>query len=230
MKVLLTKEGLDKRMHLIQHIIMDCRTSVHNWERIQSPKPDERFFADHPFTRHLCGHYWFMLVTQLAKLYAPKGSHKTTFRKVLSKLKDAEIADDITAILRGNRAERLNLPWGLHLWDDTVMKEKVEELEARLSQPEIEGAVNRIHEWRDKATAHQDLTAPTEGMPSFADLKRLTRLAEEIFNYIQAGFGAGSYDLHIVGREPDALMHLTSLGEKYRELRHELSRHGIELR
>lgn len=216
-------------MNLIQRIIMDCRTSVHNWERIEKPKSNERLFAEHPFTQHLCGHYWFMLITQLAKLYAVKGNHKTTFRKLLNKLKDGEVADDVIAILLGNRTERLNLPRGLHLWDDTVVKEKVNELEVLLSQPEIESVVKRIHDWRDKATAHQDLTAPTEGIPSFSDLKKLTLLAENTFNKIKGGFGAGSYDLLVVGREPDALMCLTSLGEKYRKLRHELSRQGIEL-
>jgi hypothetical protein len=100
-------------------------------------------------------------------------------------------------------------------------------LEAQLSQPDVEVAVKRIHNWRDKATAHQDLTAPSEGMPVFAELKMLTLLAEDIFNSIQAGFGIGSYDLLVVGREPDALMYLTSLGEKYREVQRELLCQGI---
>ena len=109
---ILTKEGFDQRMNLIQRIIMDCRTSVHNWERIEKPKSNERLFAEHPFTQHLCGHYWFMLITQLAKLYAVKGNHKTTFRKLLNKLKDeGDKKDDVCGFI-SHTNERRERPYG----------------------------------------------------------------------------------------------------------------------
>lgn len=128
------------------------------------------------------------------------------------------------------KKERKKALRALHLWDDIILKQKVSKIIGRLSSQHIEDAVKRVQDWRDKAAAHQDLTVPKENMPSIYDLKLLTEVGTETFIEIQAGFDlGGTSNLHVYGSEPDNLMYLVGLGQKYVELQRKFAQQNIDL-
>lgn len=229
---MLTKEEHDAWFTAVTDILRDCRVSINNWKRIGTPENrHEHEFQQHGFTRHLVHHYWFTLVTQLNKLLYPHVDNETSFQAIFRRYFNDTLDPFYQGRLDANLPQR-KFWYGLHLWGTVdEMKDGIKKQNARISDPVVQKAIAKVHAWRNKATAHRDLERPTEDVPSFEELEMLTKLADEIFRMVRAGFGYPDEDTLVGGLEVGLVMRMWKDGHLFHKLeKWLLFTHQIDLR
>lgn len=170
------------------NLLEDCTISVHNLERVLTPKDKvEQFWLRKGFFEHVRFQYEFSLVTRLYQFYAhakADNEKQISFRGILRTLKKSPVDE---RLLR--QPHDPSLGWGVQesLLETVKAIEKIVDKHSDLHE--------RLRVWRNSYLVHWSPSKQPreEDRPTLGDLKQLTLDATEIYNKLSGGLGNGAF-------------------------------------
>lgn len=179
----MTLTYLDFWLKKLENIIIDINISLNNAKRLCSETDSEEIMSikKDPFFQHLFYQIRFILIIQLAKLFQKGGSHKITFLKLINRL-SSEVYDQAL-----NNKLKENAGSGeTHLFKckDDIKKTREEIIQLLGENSRL---ISKIENARDKVYAHSDPDVRVSYL-KIDELKKLTMLANDIYNIINGRF------------------------------------------
>jgi hypothetical protein len=162
-------------------IITDLNICLNNANRLFDFKyENEDWVKNHGFFRHHYYQLWFIISIQLTKLLSPSRNQKYNFNKLLNRLEQEELDENILQLFEQNKVK----PFTAVFRDKNEMLNKI--LFYKQEIKSNEATVNKFITSRDTLYAHRDPNATLQGL-TLPDAERLIALCKDIYNCFRGG-------------------------------------------
>src|SRR5690606_38611655 len=163
-------------------IITDIQICVNNANRLFDKKyGNEDWVKNHGFFRHHYYQLWFILSVQLSKLLSSSRNQRYNFNKLLDRLKNEELDEELTKLIETNK----NIPFSAVFRSKDEMFDKIKSFQSEIK--DNEETIKRIVTSRDTLYAHRDPDAKPQNV-TLSDAERLTDLVKRLYNCFRVGF------------------------------------------
>lgn len=163
-------------------IITDIQICVNNANRLFDKKyENEDWVKNHGFFRHHYYQLWFILSIQLSKLLSSSRNQRYNFNKLLDRLENEELDEDLTNLLETNK----NISFSAVFRGKDEMLDKIQSFRSEIN--DNQEIIKKFVTSRDTLYAHRDHDAKPQDI-TLSDAETLTDLVKRLYNCFRGGF------------------------------------------